>query len=102
MTVFAQVAPGPCRVLATVDAFSGLDCGGAVDNHYVLNVGLPGGGCTADFNDDGFVDFFDYSDYVGCFETGVCPPGRTADVNGDEFVDFFDYADFVDAFGVGC
>jgi hypothetical protein len=58
--------------------------------------------CTADFNGDGFLDFFDYDDYVLCFETGVCPPGRTADVNGDGFADFFDYDDFVAAFEVGC
>lgn len=59
-------------------------------------------GCQADFNGDGFVDFFDYSDFVECFETSVCPPGRDADVNGDAFVDFFDYNDFVSFFEVGC
>ncbi len=59
-------------------------------------------GCTADFNGDGFVDFFDYDDFVSCFEGGRCPPGRTADVNGDAFVDFFDYDDFVQVFEVGC
>ena len=58
--------------------------------------------CTADFNGDGFVDFFDYDDFVSCFETGACPPGRTADVNGDDFVDFFDYDDFVTQFEAGC
>jgi hypothetical protein len=26
--------------------------------------------CPVDFNRDGFVDFFDYADYVGAFETG--------------------------------
>ena len=59
-------------------------------------------GCAADFNQDGFVDFFDYADYVGCFETGSCPAGRTGDFNGDGFVDFFDYGDFVAAFETGC
>ena len=58
--------------------------------------------CSADFNGDGFLDFFDYDDYVSCFETGVCPPGKTADFNGDGFADFFDYDDFVAAFEVGC
>ncbi|XVJ58178.1 MAG: hypothetical protein HEQ23_01770 [Tepidisphaera sp.] len=58
--------------------------------------------CRADFNGDAFLDFFDYSDYVDCFETGTCPPGRTADFNGDGFVDFFDYADYVTAFEQGC
>ncbi|XVJ57929.1 MAG: hypothetical protein HEQ23_00455 [Tepidisphaera sp.] len=58
--------------------------------------------CPADFNGDGFIDFFDYDDYVGCFESGVCPAGRTADFNGDQFVDFFDYDAFVAAFEAGC
>ena len=64
--------------------------------------GPAGNPCRADFNADGFLDFFDYSDYVGCFETGECPPGTSADFNGDAFVDFFDYVDFVDAFEAGC
>jgi hypothetical protein len=58
--------------------------------------------CPADFNDDGFLDFFDYADYVACFEDSVCPAGKTADFNGDGFVDFFDYSDFVAAFETGC
>ncbi len=66
----------------------------------VLAVTTPS--CPADFNDDGFIDFFDYDDFVGCFETAVCPPGKTADFNGDGFVDFFDYDSFVGAFESGC
>ncbi len=58
--------------------------------------------CRSDFNCDGFTDFFDYDDFVNCFETGACPPGRTADFNGDGFADFFDYDDFVAAFETGC
>ena len=64
--------------------------------------GSSGPSCPADFNGDGFLDFFDYLDYVGCFEEGACPPGTTADFNRDDFVDFFDYSDFVSAFEVGC
>jgi hypothetical protein len=56
----------------------------------------------ADFNGDGFIDFFDYDDYVECFETGSCLPGRSADYNNDGFVDFFDYDDFVGEFESGC
>jgi hypothetical protein len=58
--------------------------------------------CPADFNADGFLDFFDYSDFVACFETGTCPDGRTADFNSDDFVDFFDYSDYATAFETGC
>jgi hypothetical protein len=58
--------------------------------------------CPSDFNCDGFVDFFDYDDYVNCFESGTCAGGGTADFNGDGFVDFFDYDDYVAAFEAGC
>ena len=34
---------------------------------YNLNVRYE---CAADFNDDGFVDFFDYDDFVAAYETG--------------------------------
>jgi hypothetical protein len=76
---------------AEIAALGGANAGG---------IFLPG--CRADFNGDDFLDFFDYLDYVTCFETAACPPGKTADYNGDDFVDFFDYADFVDAFEAGC
>ncbi|XVJ59379.1 MAG: hypothetical protein HEQ23_08230 [Tepidisphaera sp.] len=62
---------------------------------------IRGGGCAADFNGDGFVDFFDYGDYVACFEGAGCG-GGSADFNRDGFVDFFDYTDFVGAFEAGC
>ncbi len=52
----------------------------------------------ADFNADGFVDFFDLDDFIGAFESGA--PG--ADFNTDGFVDFFDVMDFVEAFERGC
>jgi subtilisin family serine protease len=58
--------------------------------------------CGADFNGDGFVDFFDYDAYVECFEGAACPPRQTADFNGDGFADFFDYDDFIGAFETGC
>jgi hypothetical protein len=62
-----------------------------------------GTSCPVDFNCDGFLDFFDYGDYVATFEGGTPPACQTsADFNGDGFVDFFDYADFVAAFEDGC
>jgi hypothetical protein len=65
-----------------------------------INVGTPS--CPADFNADGFLDFFDYADYVACFEGVACPDGTNADFNEDGFVDFFDYAEFVENFELGC
>ncbi len=58
--------------------------------------------CPADFDGDGFVDFFDFDAYVLCFEGLSCPPGKTADFDGDGFVDFFDFDQFVNAFESGC
>lgn len=58
--------------------------------------------CAADFNEDGFVDFFDVAFFAECFDGGLCPSGRDADFNGDGFIDFFDYDDFVEAFEAGC
>ena len=58
--------------------------------------------CPTDFDDDGFVDFFDFDAYVACFEGLGCPPGKTADFDGDGFVDFFDFDAFVAAFEAGC
>jgi hypothetical protein len=54
--------------------------------------------CAADFNDDGFVDFFDYDEFVAGFEAG----DAATDFNGDGFLDFFDYDDFVFAYETGC
>ncbi|MEK6703004.1 MAG: hypothetical protein AABZ53_12125 [Planctomycetota bacterium] len=58
--------------------------------------------CPVDFNRDGAVDFFDYDDYVNCFEGGPCPCDQTADFDRDGSSDFFDYDAFVVAFTAGC
>ncbi len=63
---------------------------------------IPATFCPADFNQDGVVDFFDYDDFILCFEGTVCPPGTTADFNGDTAIDFFDYDDFIAAFSLPC
>ncbi len=60
------------------------------------------GVCPGDFDRDGFVDFFDFDAFVGCFEGAGCPPGQTADFDRDGFVDFFDFDAFVAAFEQGC
>jgi hypothetical protein len=54
--------------------------------------------CNPDVNSDGFLDFFDYDDFVIAFENG----DLWADYNVDGFVDFFDFDDFVLAFESGC
>jgi lysophospholipase L1-like esterase len=54
--------------------------------------------CRPDFNRDGFLDFFDYDEFVAGFEVG----SPTCDFNRDGFLDFFDYDDFVFAYETGC
>jgi hypothetical protein len=53
------------------------------------------GHAYADWNRDNSLDFFDYDDFLTCFEGISCPPGFSADFNCDGSVDFFDYSDFV-------
>ena len=54
--------------------------------------------CAADFNADGFLDFFDYDAFVGAFEIGR----SGSDYNADGFTDFFDYDAYVTDFETGC
>jgi hypothetical protein len=56
------------------------------------------GTCAVDYNLDGFIDFFDYDDFVAGFESG----NTLTDFNNDGFLDFFDYDDYVNAFEAGC
>jgi hypothetical protein len=80
---------------ASYDCIVTNACGSVTSDAATLTI------CAADFNCDGFLDFFDYDAFVECFETEVCS-GGTADFNADGFVDFFDYDDFVAAFETGC
>jgi|GEM_PF-3547910 len=122
-TKLAMYANLPCSGRATYLACSDDDCGarqskivqpviagwtysirvgGYLGNRGTGSLNLAFAVCAADFNNDGFVDGFDYDDYVACFEGEGCPPGRTADFNNDGFADGFDYDDFVAAFEAGC
>lgn len=80
----------------TYDCIVSNSCGSVTSSPAVLTT------CPVDFNCDGFVDFYDYTDFVTCFEGTACPPGVTADFNGDDFIDFYDFTDFVTAFSIGC
>jgi hypothetical protein len=74
---------GSCRYITRVD----LDRDGSITDTEVDD-----SLCSemADFNLDGFLDFFDYDGYVAAFLAGDC----VADVNKDGFLDFFDYDRF--------
>jgi hypothetical protein len=84
------------EIAMAAGAFPESRAEGLIDG--VVVTGTLVSSCAADFNADGFLDFFDYGDFVTAFETGV----GDADFNNDGFVDFFDYADFVTAFELGC
>ncbi|MCC6426860.1 MAG: EF-hand domain-containing protein [Phycisphaerales bacterium] len=62
------------------------------------NNGVPDECCKADFNQSGFVDLEDYSDFVEAFEAGT----DDADFDESGFVDLEDFHDFVVAFEAGC
>jgi hypothetical protein len=105
------VGEHPCWTVGQIrtSLFGTASRGGVSDPVFVEGFGIinaaavPGAAtCPGDFNDDGFLDFFDYDAYVTCFETEVCPPCRSADHNRDGFADFFDYDDYVRDFEVGC
>jgi hypothetical protein len=86
----------------TAAANIGLFMPGGTSSVAVL-IPVPGAApCAPDLNADGSVDFFDYDDFVSCFEGISCLPGLSADFNHDGSVDFFDYDDFVAAFEIGC
>ncbi|XVJ59383.1 MAG: hypothetical protein HEQ23_08250 [Tepidisphaera sp.] len=95
-----ELDAGTHRLAIAHAYFDGLECGSGFENYW-LRIDAQSA-CPADFNGDAFIDFFDYTDFVGCFEGDLCPGGRTADFNGDDFVDFFDYSNFVQAFEAGC
>jgi uncharacterized lipoprotein YddW (UPF0748 family) len=64
----------------------------------VLNEIAPPPPCAPDFNGDGFLDFFDYDEFVVAYEAG----NPAADFNGDGFLDFFDFDEFVASYEAGC
>ncbi|MEK6703396.1 MAG: TIGR03790 family protein, partial [Planctomycetota bacterium] len=99
---------GPYRIIKSSPSASGLDrlsftvlTASGLSAQATISV-LYGSACPADFNSDGAVDFFDYDDFVQCFEGSSCPPGQSADFDGDGSIDFFDYDAFVEAFELGC
>jgi len=61
-------------------------------------IGRWGPTCAAEMTCDGFLDIFDYEEFVRAFEAGE----PKADVAADGFVDGFDYDRYVELFESGC
>ncbi|MBL8765253.1 MAG: hypothetical protein JNM07_13390 [Phycisphaerae bacterium] len=78
---------GAYRVRAT------NDCGDSVSAAARLRLG-----CPADFNADGYIDDFDYFDYLNAYHA----PGTSADLNGDGEVNEVDFALFAAMFFSAC
>jgi uncharacterized membrane protein len=54
--------------------------------------------CTADWNADGALDFFDVQGFLADFAAGL----SSADLNADGVLDFFDVQTFLGLFAAGC
>jgi hypothetical protein len=80
------------------DLDSGSIVEAAIDDFKLTGYACGGDDCTADFNGDNQVDFFDYLDFAQAFND----EDPSADFNGDNQIDFFDYLDFAQAFDAGC
>lgn len=91
----------PAEVTSAVVALRNLNTSTFPNDFYVDDLSMVVA-CRADFDGDGFVDFFDFAAFTDCFAGGPCPPGANADFDGDGFVDFFDLDAFVAAFEAGC
>ncbi len=57
-----------------------------------------GGGCYADCNDDGALDFFDFL----CYQNLFAASDPDADCDGSGALDFFDFLCYQNAFAAGC
>jgi hypothetical protein len=86
--------------------FGGYDCSGGAGfawnpwGSYWLGLygGGTGGGCEADRNNDGILDFFDVQDFLGAFAA----MDASADMNNDGIWDFFDVQIYLGLFSAGC
>lgn len=67
----------------------------AVFQHAIYGPSGGGGGCRADINGDGQLNFFDVSSFLSQYSAG-------ADYNGDGQADFFDVSSFLSDFNAGC
>lgn len=75
-------------------------CGGVTSAPAVVTVSAQ---CVGDFNNDGFVDDFDFVSFAVAYNILDCgdpamPPGCPADLNGDGFVDDDDFVLFANAY----
>ncbi len=90
-----STALGDLNGNGAVDIAAATQNSGTVSIWY--NQCVPGG-CPADLDLDGILDFFDVSAFLDAFAA----QDPIADFTEDGIYDFFDVSDFLDAFGAGC
>jgi len=71
--------------------------GWSLDEIQILAVPPPGG-CIADYNNDGRLDFFDVQEFLNAFSSEL----PTADYLPDGRFDFFDIQAFLNLYSTGC
>lgn len=81
--------------IIVVGADSDDDLGTSSGSGYIYNTNIT---CSADFNSDGELDFFDASAFLDAFSDG----DSTGDFNDDGNFNFFDVSAFLQAFTAGC
>ena len=80
-------------------AMGDVNCDGVIDAADIAIIQAAiGGGCTADFNNDGLVNFFDVSEFIAAFNS----QDPAADINNDGLFNFFDVSEFIAEFNAGC
>ncbi|MCC6675609.1 MAG: hypothetical protein IT436_00570 [Phycisphaerales bacterium] len=65
---------------------------------YFTTLGASCGGCIADLNCDGLVDFADYLEFLNFYDA----EDPRVDFNHDGLVDFADYLEFLNYYDAGC
>jgi FG-GAP repeat protein len=88
------IGGGAGQTVAIVGARYHDDAGDNAGAAYLFEVAA----CTADFNKDGLVDFFDLQGFLNLFAAG----DLQADLNGDGSLDVFDIEAFLNLFAAGC
>lgn len=67
-------------------------------NTNILNETVTLSSCSVDFNNDGVLNFFDVSAFLGAFSA----QDSAADLNNDGLYNFFDVSAFLSAYSAGC
>jgi hypothetical protein len=95
----AAILAGGAQALAAVDLYGGEPASAGHSGMYYDDVTLKeAGGCYADCDASGSLDFFDFL----CFQNAFAAGEPYADCDGSGSLDFFDFLCFQNEFAAGC